>query len=160
MFKEESWEKFLMASIDYKMLLREEWKQQKKKKRAFMPRKKYISFTLNSSRFIWGMHSKEINLWRLVGGKSWKQTGEEIALRHEKALWLFHLKFMSHCFTLNCTKGKAKNRRKGKIVWTIGWICRLCHLEKLWKLHQLINRLRHKHYSWFHELLDCQHLIK
>lgn len=71
MLNEESWEKFLMASIDYKMLLREEWKQQKKKKRAFMPRKNiYLSHWIRRDLF------EECTQKKLIFEGSWVENLE------------------------------------------------------------------------------------
>lgn len=40
--------------------------------------------------------------WRLVGGNAWARGNR---IKAWKSSWLFQLKFMNHCFTLNCTRG-------------------------------------------------------
>lgn len=74
--KEDSWKNFLMASIDINALSKLHTKKSRSK-RKHAAKKEILSSVLKAGGFIWGMHSKEINLRRAaVKARGWKRLSE------------------------------------------------------------------------------------
>lgn len=110
--EEDSWKNFLMASIDINAFSKRHTKRADRSESTLPKKKSYQAPWKREDLFEECTQKKLISVeqqWRLVGGNAWARGNR---IKAWKSSWLFQMKFMIHCFTLNCTRGKKRKNRE------------------------------------------------